>query len=92
MRRLAECACKPSLWVCTQDNELNCVAKGDVHECPNSIPHFARNALRGVAQEPCKWNDGYSVHCKDDSWADMSYFASNSHRYEDKERVDPAGA
>lgn len=74
-----------------QNNELDCIAKSDIHQCTNCVSHSLGHAFGRMAEKSCQGYDGNRIHPKDDSRAEVSSFGSNTDGYEDQQDVDVAG-
>lgn len=75
-----------------EDDQLDGVSKGDVEECTKGVAKTACDTLGGVTEQASEWDDGNSVHRKDNSRAQVGSFGCNADRYEYQQNVDPAVA
>lgn len=74
-----------------ENDQLDCVAKGDVHQSAHSIAEPLCNTLGSVSKKACQGHDGDGVHGKDDAIRKAGKMDGNADGDKDEEDIDPAG-
>ncbi len=73
-----------------ENDEFDCVTKGDVEKGAEGITHLTGDGLGGKAQKTSERDNGDAVDGKDYAGVDADVCDNNADGYEDEEKVHPA--
>ncbi len=70
-----------------QNDQFHRVPKGDIQQCPYRIAKPHGDALGGVSEKTCQWDDGDGIHRKDDGGIQMRVLCRDADGNENEENV-----
>ena len=73
-----------------QDDQLYCIAKGDVEQSPPGVSQFLGYCLGGVREQASQGNNGDGIHSKDNLGIQFGKAGGNANGHEDKQQIEPA--